>query len=210
MELNLSLKKLWDINSPEEHFGNLFFNTAMSALENQQNFASNASTKPIQDSIFRIMGCAVENFPTNVSPCSQLVRMLQTAQWTSEEKLAKTVASLIEHVVETHDSKALLHDIMTEIGGLDGRDLNRDSKGTKVLSIFLPELANKLPHEMLRKMSLIVDHLKQDVCAVVVIVVLSFIFASCVFKMFSLLLLFVFLTFFLFYFSFRFATEQKM
>ena len=37
--------------------------------------------------------------------------------------------------------------------GINGRDLNRDSKGSKVLSLFLPELAQRLPHQMLSKIS---------------------------------------------------------
>eukprot|EP00484_Ammonia_sp_Unknown_P005006 CAMPEP_0197073468 /NCGR_PEP_ID=MMETSP1384-20130603/210621_1 /TAXON_ID=29189 /ORGANISM="Ammonia sp." /LENGTH=1672 /DNA_ID=CAMNT_0042512305 /DNA_START=42 /DNA_END=5060 /DNA_ORIENTATION=- len=157
-----NLVKLWEMNTPSEHFGNLFFNTAMSALENSKNHAANTSV--IQQQIFDIIGLALSSYSTNVSASSQLIRMLQTAQWTggADNKLAVVISQLIAVIVNKYNQPLILHEMMTEIGHLSGKDLARDTKGTKSLSFFLKEIADRLPHKVLSKISLVVNHLDQE------------------------------------------------
>ena len=52
--------------------------------------------------------------------------------------------------------------IYREIGHLNGKDLARDTKGTKSLSFFLKEMADREPQKVLSKISLVVNHLDQE------------------------------------------------
>eukprot|EP01084_Bolivina_argentea_P140559 247061_1 len=51
---------------------------------------------------------------------------------------------------------------MTEIGHLNGKDLARDTRGTKSISFFLKNLASKCPKLVLNKISLVVNHLNEE------------------------------------------------
>merc|ERR1719334_2176770 len=158
-----NLVKLWDMNTPSELFGNLFFNTAMSALENSKNHGGSRSNN-IQSQIFDLIGLSLSKYSTNVSASSQLIRMLQTSQWSgsAENKLSIVVAELIAVVVSKYNQPLTLHEMMTEIGHLNGKELARDTKGTKALSFFLKEIADREPKLVLSKISLVVNHLDQE------------------------------------------------
>ena len=111
-----NLIKLWDMNSPSEHFGNLFFNTAMSALENNQNHTGSiTATNTIQQAIYDLIGLSLSRYSTNVSASNQLIRMLQTAQWpgSAENKLAIIISQLISTVVTKYHQPMILHEMMT-------------------------------------------------------------------------------------------------
>jgi len=162
-----NLIKLWDMNSPSEHFGNLFFNTAMSALENNKNHSgssSNNNQNIIQTQIYDLIGLSLSSYSTNVSASNQLIRMLQTAQWqgSAENKLAIVIAQLVSTIINKYNQPMILHEMMTEIGHLNGKDLARDTKGTKSLSFFLKEIADRQPQKVLSKISLVVNHLDQE------------------------------------------------
>ncbi|ETO26135.1 condensin subunit SMC1, partial [Reticulomyxa filosa] len=167
------LVKLWEMNTCEEHFGNLFFNTAVSALENQENH-SGSNSKAIAESLFAIMGYVLSRYPCNVSAASQLVRMVQTSQWTNEAKLATVVADcvgtittmfffLLLFVVFISDVKIFFNKNKNcEIGNLQGKDLSRDTKGSRTLSLFLAELGERCPQAVLAKISLVINHLDHE------------------------------------------------
>ena len=113
-----NLIKLWDMNSPSEHFGNLFFNTAMSALENNKNHSgssSNNNQNIIQSQIYDLIGLSLSSYSTNVSASNQLIRMLQTAQWqgSAENKLAIVIAQLVSTIITKYDQPVILHERMT-------------------------------------------------------------------------------------------------
>ena len=115
-----NLIRLWDMNSPSEHFGNLFFNTAMSALENNQNHTGSGSSSgnnSIQQQIYDLIGLSLSGYSTNVSASNQLIRMLQTAQWqgSAENKLSIVIAQLISTVVTKYRQPMILHEMMTYV-----------------------------------------------------------------------------------------------
>ena len=108
------LVKLWDMNSPSELFGNLFFNTAMAALENGQNHHGAVAKNVIQAQILDLIGLSLSRYATNVCAASQLIRMLQTSQWHgSDNKLAGVVAQLISVVGAKYKRPMLLHEMLT-------------------------------------------------------------------------------------------------
>eukprot|EP01083_Nonionella_stella_P239354 837796_1 len=154
-----NLVQLWDLNSPSELFGNLFFNTAMSAIENPKNHMVSSST--IQSQIFDLIGLSLSNYSTNVSASSQLIRMLQT-NTSNDTKLSVAIANLMSTVLTKYNQPMILHEMMTDIGHLNGKDLSRDTRGTKNLSFFLKHLADRCPKQVLSKISLVVNHLDEE------------------------------------------------
>ena len=55
--------------------------------------------------------------------------------------------------------------ICREIGRMDGKDLARDSSGTRAYAGFLVELAERIPMLMLPTISVLISHLDEEVWA---------------------------------------------
>ena len=59
--------------------------------------------------------------------------------------------------------KAIVGEVIREMSRVDSSDLARDTSGTRQFSLFLVELAQKIPDVVLTSMSILVPFLDQEV-----------------------------------------------
>ena len=69
---------------------------------------------------------------------------------------------LVESIVKKHNQKLLISEIIREIKRIDIRELSRDASGPRAISLFLTEVSDKCPQEMMSSTGDLLDFLEED------------------------------------------------
>mmetsp|Transcript_31847 Transcript_31847/g.62206 ORF Transcript_31847/g.62206 Transcript_31847/m.62206 type:complete len:1467 (-) Transcript_31847:249-4649(-) len=148
--------QLWPVASPEKDFGSMLFTSACTLLETKENFSRGNSD--LSDAVFRIFSLCVANFDMTDRGSSSIMHLLHNFEHTPP-----VLANLLAVSVNGYNNgKALLVDVLREIGRLDLRIVARDNTGAKNISSFLEEVAERLPKQVLGQVSLLLPHLNGE------------------------------------------------
>lgn len=108
----------------------------------------------LKNNLFHILSHAVSKHKHGLNFCVKVVQLVQ-----QKEFLVKDMAALIEVMVKTHGQKQIVSEILQEI---DRIDMSKDNSGTKNVSEFVREVAERVPKAMISNMSTLMDFLDQD------------------------------------------------
>ncbi|XP_046579520.1 LOW QUALITY PROTEIN: condensin complex subunit 1-like [Haliotis rubra] len=145
--IQLNLPKLWDPPIPEEEFVSLVSNTCYKLLENP----GISKVKDTRETISHILGCLVKRYNHGLGASLKVIQLLQHF-----EHLVSPLSLTVEMFVNHYGLPG------KEIGRIDAQDLSRDTSGTRAYSLFLVELAERVPAVMLPNISVLLCHLDGD------------------------------------------------
>jgi len=155
------VRQLWDMNKPEEAFASTVFTMASGLFEKYENHGH----KAVRSAITALMAITIGLYDCQANSWAEIVRILYSYNgWTqgNEAKLASAAADLVTLIVKTLKRPIMLEDFLKEIKTVDVTTLSRDSKGAKCLGKVFPELANRMPQEMMKVLDLVTFHLDRD------------------------------------------------
>lgn len=128
----------------------MFFKTGVSLFESQNNLKSEA----VCIVLYRLIALSVSQFNLLPTFPPAFVHLLMNS-----DKLSPYVAELCRVMLIDHDLPMVIGNILREIGRLNGHNLARLSKASESLGMFLTELAQRLPTEIFKYISVIIPHL---------------------------------------------------
>ena len=148
------MNKLWNSNTPEEEFLNLFIKLSTHLLSNVQNIKS----KNIKSCLLAILAMVAHKYNQSVNVSSALMEYLY-----KYEHVAVTVAELLQLMVSQYKNNEVVGDFMREIGKMEPSSNKSDATGAKNISVFIVSAAELMPTVVLPFVSLIIPHLADDV-----------------------------------------------
>lgn len=151
--VELDINRLWDPPVAEEEFISLITGFCYKLLENP-NVSRQKDTK---DVIGNILGILVKRHNRALSASLRIIQLLQHFEHT-----VLPLTGIVEVMVTKYGVNNVVFEIMREIGRLDSKDLSNDSSGTRSYTLFLVELAAKLPTVMLQNISFLMPALETD------------------------------------------------
>lgn len=146
----LPLQRLFTPPIVEEAFVNMTTKCCYKILENQ----SIAKMDQLKQSVFLVIANAVTKHNHSLNFCLKVIQLLQ-----AKDFLFKDLASLIELMVKNHDQKIIVNELISEIERVD---MNKDSPGTRAISEFLREIAERCPDAVLAASSTLIEFLDLD------------------------------------------------
>ncbi|XP_074595671.1 condensin complex subunit 1-like isoform X2 [Brevipalpus obovatus] len=137
----------------EESLINCIIKCCWKLTENQ----SLHRNKPLVEDIFHIVGYSIEKYSGSLGFCLKIIQLLQL-----KESLVSILAQMVSFIVKQHNQSLLISEIIREIERIDIKELSRDSSGPRAISLFLCEVAEKCPREMLNSIANLLPFLEQD------------------------------------------------
>jgi len=150
--LQLNLNSLFDPPLIEEEVVNLVANTTFKMFENP--VLSHVKTKDVRLSIIQVLGTLNKKFNYTLSCSLKFVQLLKHF-----EHLVTVFGQATEVLVKEYGSSGMVMEVVREIARVDHRELARDSSGTRSYSLYLVELAERIPEAMKPCIPLLTTHL---------------------------------------------------
>jgi len=150
--LQLNLNSLFDPPMIEEEVVNCVANTLFKMLENP--VLSHVKTKDVRLSIIQVLGTLNKKFNYTLSCSLKFVQLLKHF-----EHLVSVFSQATEVLTTEYGCSGMVMEMVREIARIDHRELARDTSGTRSFSLFLVELAEKIPESMKPCIPLLTTHL---------------------------------------------------
>jgi len=150
VQLNLNL--LFDPPMMEEEVVNLIANTMFKIFENPQMALQ--AKKDVRLSIIQVLGTCNKKYNYTLSCSLKFVQHLKHF-----EHLVSVLGQATEVLVREYNCSSMVMDLVREIARLDPKEMARDTSGTRAYSLFLLDLAERLPEGMKPSLSLLLAHL---------------------------------------------------
>ncbi|XP_052083099.1 condensin complex subunit 1-like isoform X2 [Mytilus californianus] len=150
-----NIHRLWDPPIVEEEFVTLVTNCGYRLLENPS--ITRVTSKETRDAISHLIGVMAKRYNHALSASLKILQLLQHF-----EHLVSPLAHTVEIITNELGVKSVIQEIMREVGRLDPKDIARDPSGTRCISAFLVEVAEKIPLVMLPSISVLMCHLDEE------------------------------------------------
>ncbi|KAI0222052.1 Condensin complex subunit 1 [Lamellibrachia satsuma] len=151
--VQLNIHRLWQPPVIEEEFINLVTGSCYRLLENPNA----VKTKGTRDYIFHLIGLMIKKYNHGLGCRLKLLQLLQHF-----EHLASPLAQAVHTFALEFGATTMVSEMMREIGSIDTQDLARDTSGTRAYSVFLMELAERIPALMLPNMCVLATLLDEE------------------------------------------------
>lgn len=135
MMCSLPIHWLFEPQIVEEDFVNCITQLCWKVLDNA-NMISKQKTLCVN--VFSLLGIAVEKHRQTLNFALNLINFLR-----QKDSQVSLMVNLVEHLIANNDQGEIVNEIVRNICDLDKSELARDTGGTKALSVFLSDLANK-------------------------------------------------------------------
>eukprot|EP01083_Nonionella_stella_P154834 499384_1 len=149
----VGVKQLWNMGTPEEDFGNMFFKTGCTMFENQKNL----KVESIRKELFRLICLVVSQYNLMVGFPAHFVHILM-----HQESSPPHVAELCKILVLDFNCPTVVGNIIREIGRRNSPELLRELKGSRNLGFFLEEIAQRVPTQLNKDIAVIIPHLDSE------------------------------------------------
>lgn len=146
----MSIHRLFTPPIVDEEFVKIITKVCYRIMESS-SFSKNAQLK---HDIFQILATAVSRHKHSLGFCLKVIQLLQ-----QKDSLVKDLAALVELIISTHEYTAIIRELICEV---DRVDMSRESAGTKAISEFLKEVAEKCPSNILPSIPTLMDFLDRD------------------------------------------------
>lgn len=150
-----NIHRLWDPPIVEEEFVTMVTNCGYKLLENPT--ITRVTSKETRDAISHLIGVMAKRYNHGLSASLKILQLIQHF-----EHLVSPLANTIEIITNELGVKSVIQEIMREVGRLDPKDIARDPSGTRCISAFLVEVAEKIPLVMLPSISVLMCHLDEE------------------------------------------------
>ncbi|XP_062395183.1 condensin complex subunit 1 [Sardina pilchardus] len=153
--LQLDVRSLWSLSLVEEEFVSCVTCCCYKLLENPT--ISHVKSKPTRDLIIHLLGVMIKKYNHMLGARVKVIQLLQHF-----EQLAGVCAQAVATWSSEFGIKAIVGEIMREIGQKSSEELSREGSGVKAFSSFLSELSTLVPENMIPNISVILTHLEGE------------------------------------------------
>ncbi|XP_041964027.1 condensin complex subunit 1 [Alosa sapidissima] len=153
--LQLDVRSLWSLSLVEEEFASCVTCCCYKLLENPT--ISHVKSKPTRDLIIHLLGVMIKKYNHMLGARVKVIQLLQHF-----EQLAGVCAQAVATWSSEFGVKAIVGEIMREIGQKSSEELSREGSGVKAFSSFLSELSTLVPEIMIPNISVILTHLEGE------------------------------------------------
>ncbi|KAL7851331.1 hypothetical protein AOLI_G00216870 [Acnodon oligacanthus] len=153
--LQLDIRSLWNLSLVEEEFVSCVTFCCYKLLENPT--IGHMKNKPTRDAIIHVLGVMVKKYNHMLGACVKVIQLLQHF-----EQLSSVCAQAVSAWSSEYGVKAIVGEIMREIGQKSSDELAREGSGVKAFSSFLSELSTLVPEAMIPNISVLLTHLEGE------------------------------------------------
>jgi len=150
--VQLNLNTLFDPPMMEEEVINLIASSMFKILENPVMAFQNK--RDVRLSIMQVLGTVNKKYNYTLSCSLKFVQHLKHF-----EHLVSVLGQATEVLVKDFNCTSMVMELVREISRIDTKELARDTSGTRSYSLFLVDLAERLPEFMKPSISLLTTHL---------------------------------------------------
>jgi len=150
--VQLNLNTLFDPPMMEEEVINLIASSMFKILENPVMAFQNK--KDVRLSIIQVLGTVNKKYNYTLSCSLKFIQHLKHF-----EHLVSVLGQATEVLVKEFNCSSMVMELVREISRIDTKELARDTSGTRSYSLFLVDLAERLPEYMKPSISLLTTHL---------------------------------------------------
>jgi len=150
--VQLNLNTLFDPPMMEEEVINLIASSMFKILENPVMAFQNK--RDVRLSIMQVLGTVNKKYNYTLSCSLKFIQHLKHF-----EHLVSVLGQATEVLVKDFNCNSMVMELVREISRIDSKELARDTSGTRSYSLFLVDLAERLPELMKPSISLLTTHL---------------------------------------------------
>ncbi|KAL0985119.1 hypothetical protein UPYG_G00153120 [Umbra pygmaea] len=153
--LQLDIRSLWSLSLVEEEFVSCVTCCCYKLLENPT--INHVKSKSTRDAIIHLLGVHVKKYNHLLGASVKVMQLLQHF-----EQLSSVCAQAVSVWSTEYGVKAIVGEVMREIGQKSSEELSREGSGVKAFSSFLSELATLVPDTMIPNISVLLTHLEGE------------------------------------------------
>ncbi|XP_062843887.1 condensin complex subunit 1 [Trichomycterus rosablanca] len=153
--LQLDIRSLWSLSLVEEEFVSCVTCCCYKLLENPT--IGHMKSKSTRDAIIHVLGVMVKKYNHMLGACVKVIQLLQHF-----EQLSSVCAQAVASWSSEYGVRAIVGEIMREIGQKSSDELAREGSGVKAFSSFLSELSTLVPEVMIPNISVLLTHLEGE------------------------------------------------
>ncbi|XP_041842693.1 condensin complex subunit 1 isoform X2 [Melanotaenia boesemani] len=153
--LQLDIRCLWNLSLVEEEFISCVTCCCYKLLENPT--ISHVKSKPTRDGIIHLLGLLIKKYNHLLGASVKVIQLLQHF-----EQLPSVFAQAVSVWSTEYGVKAIIGEVIREIGQKSSEDLAREGSGVKAFAYFLSELSALVPEFMIPNISVLITHLEGE------------------------------------------------
>ncbi|XP_056901814.1 condensin complex subunit 1 isoform X1 [Takifugu flavidus] len=153
--LQLDIRSLWNLSLVEEEFISCVTCCCYKLLENPT--ISHVKSKPTRDCIIHLLGVLIKKYSHLLGASVKVIQLLQHF-----EQLSSVFAQAVSVWSTEYGVRAIIGEIIREIGQKSSEELAREGSGVKAFASFLSELGALVPELIMPYISVLITHLEGE------------------------------------------------
>ncbi|KAK9513973.1 hypothetical protein VZT92_027466 [Zoarces viviparus] len=153
--LQLDIRSLWSLSLVEEEFISCVTCCCYKLLENPT--ISHVKSKPTRDCIIHLLGVLIKKYNHLLGASVKVIQLLQHF-----EQLSSVFAQAVSVWSTEYGVRAIIGEVIREIGQRSSEELAREASGVKAFSSFIAELGALVPDLMIPNISVLITHLEGE------------------------------------------------
>ncbi|XP_038567079.1 LOW QUALITY PROTEIN: condensin complex subunit 1 [Micropterus salmoides] len=153
--LQLDIRSLWNLSLVEEEFISCVTCCCYKLLENPT--IGHVKSKPTRDCIIHLLGVQIKKYNHLLGASVKVIQLLQHF-----EQLSSVFAQAVSVWSTEYGIKAIIGEVIREIGQKSSEELAREGSGVKAFASFLSELGALVPELMIPNISVLITHLEGE------------------------------------------------
>ncbi|KAM3614228.1 uncharacterized protein V6R79_011452 [Siganus canaliculatus] len=153
--LQLDIRSLWNLSLVEEEFVSCVTCCCYKLLENPT--ISHVKSKPTRDCIIHLLGVLIKKYNHLLGASVKVIQLLQHF-----EQLSSVFAQAVSVWSTEYGVRAIIGEIIREIGQKSSEELAREGSGVKAFASFLSELGALVPELLIPYISVLITHLEGE------------------------------------------------
>ncbi|CAL8247363.1 unnamed protein product [Lota lota] len=153
--LQLDIRALWSLSLVEEEFISCVTCCCYKLLENPT--ISHVKSKPTRDAVIHLLGLLIKKYNHLLGASVKVIQLLQHF-----EQLSSVCAQAVSVWSTEYGVRAIIGEVIREIGQKSSEELAREGSGVKAFSSFLSELSSLVPELIIPNISFLITHLEGE------------------------------------------------
>ncbi|CAL8290173.1 unnamed protein product [Merluccius merluccius] len=153
--LQLDIRSLWSLSLVEEEFISCVTCCCYKLLENPT--IGHVKSKPTRDAVIHLLGVLIKKYNHLLGASVKVIQLLQHF-----EQLSSVCAQAVSVWSTEFGVRAIIGEVIREIGQKSSEELAREGSGVKAFSSFLSELSSLVPELIIPNISVLITHLEGE------------------------------------------------
>ncbi|XP_077455126.1 condensin complex subunit 1 [Stigmatopora argus] len=153
--LQLDIRSLWNLALVEEEFTSCVSCCCYKLLENPT--ITHVKSKPTREGIIHLLGLLIKKYNHLLGASVKVIQLLQHF-----EQLSSVFAQALSVWSTEYGVRAIIGEVIREIGQKSSEELAREGSGVKAFSTFLSELGALVPQSLIPNISVLITHLEGE------------------------------------------------